>query len=89
MKHFEFRHANKPHMKALKLLVFFHILPLAAAYAQNDAFWETFPKDNGKALVNPHMGWTMHFYCQGRNNPFPAPALADISESGHELPPYE
>lgn len=62
MKHFEFRHANKPHMKALKLLVFFHILPLAAAYAQNDAFWETFPKDNGKALVNPHMGWTMHFY---------------------------
>ena len=20
------------------------------------------PEDNGLALVNPHMGWTMHFY---------------------------
>ncbi|WP_072999672.1 DUF4832 domain-containing protein [Mariniphaga anaerophila] len=24
--------------------------------------YEFFPEDNGKALVNPDMGWTMHFY---------------------------
>lgn len=25
-------------------------------------------RDNGKALINPNMGWTMHFYSNSMNN---------------------
>jgi hypothetical protein len=28
----------------------------------SDEFWTVHPQDQGTALVNPRMGWTMHFY---------------------------
>ena len=34
----------------------------SATVADNGARYEALLADNGRALVNPMMGWTMHFY---------------------------
>ena len=47
------------------LLVLFATFALTTASGQTIAVC---PSDNGKALVNPDMGWTMHFYSNVPSN---------------------
>lgn len=61
----------KPTIPTVKyLLTFCHCLVLAMAQAQPDAadFTTIRTEDTGAALVNPGMGWTMHYYSNVPSN---------------------
>ena len=49
-------------LRAILLAVTVMTSALGAAGATNDEFVTIRPQDTGEALVNPGMGWTLHFY---------------------------